>query len=117
LEDLPEIATPYTFIVMIRRTRTGYGVDVPDLDGCVSVGLTVEHAKQMIAEAITLHLEGMVEAGEPIPTPRTKYEFAIDEDAGEELCTWVHVLAPIPPKPKKKPARKKRKAPTPAKKR
>jgi predicted RNase H-like HicB family nuclease len=84
----------YQFLVMIRRTNTGYSVDVPDLPGCVSAGMTVEHARQMIAEAITLHLELMVQTGEPIPLPRRSIEFTIDEDAGEELVSWVEVVLP-----------------------
>jgi predicted RNase H-like HicB family nuclease len=85
----------YQFIVMIRRTNTGYSVDVPDLPGCVSTGMTVEHAKQMIAEAITMHLEMMRQEGEPIPVPRKSIEFVIDEDAGEEFCGWVEVVLPV----------------------
>jgi len=81
----------YRYFVMIRRTRTGYSVDVPDLDGCVSTGMTVEHARQMIAEAITMHLEAMRQASKSVPAPRQKIEFEIDEDAGEEFCTWVEV--------------------------
>jgi hypothetical protein len=33
----------------------------------------------------------MRQSGEPIPPPRQKIEFEIDEDAGEEFCTWVEV--------------------------
>jgi predicted RNase H-like HicB family nuclease len=35
----------------------------------VAVGDTVEEVKQMIAEAIEFHLEGMREDGDPIPEP------------------------------------------------
>src|SRR4051794_29408106 len=84
----------YRYLVMIRRTQTGYSVDVPDLDGCVATGMTVEHARQMIAEAITMHLELMFQSGERIPVPRQSIEFTIDEDAGEELCSWVEVEVP-----------------------
>lgn len=51
------------YLVMIRRTGTGYSVDVPDLPGCVATGITVEHARQMIAQAIEMHLELMRDAG------------------------------------------------------
>jgi len=77
------------FIVMIRRTRTGYSVDVPDLPGCVATGLTVEHARQQIAEALEGHLEVMRESGETIPMPNSQMEFAVDEEMDEEFCTWV----------------------------
>jgi len=44
------------YFVMIRRTGTGYSVDVPDVPGCVSTGLTVEDARQQIAEALEVIL-------------------------------------------------------------
>lgn len=79
------------YLVMIRRTQTGYSVDVPDLPGCVATGTTVEHARQMIAEAIEMHLELMHKSGESPPPPARRIEFEVDDTAGEELCTWVEV--------------------------
>jgi len=79
------------YLVIIRRTSTGYSVDVPDLSGCVATGTTVEHARQMIAEAIEMHLELMKQSGEALPVPTQSYEFAVDQDTVEELCTWVEV--------------------------
>ncbi|MEQ8848131.1 type II toxin-antitoxin system HicB family antitoxin [Botrimarina sp.] len=76
---------------MIRKTRTGYSVDVPDLPGCVSTGSTIEEAREMIAEAIAGHIEVTRQAGESVPSPSSSVEFAIDENADEELCTWVDV--------------------------
>jgi len=79
------------FIVIIRRTGTGYSVDVPDLPGCVSTGMTVEHARQQIAQAIEGHLEVMRDSGETLPTPTPRQEFQVDEDEGEVFVTWVEV--------------------------
>lgn len=87
------------YLVMIRRTRTGYSVDAPDLPGCVATGNSVEHARQMIAEAIEMHLELLREQGEPIPPPVSSVSFAVDDDSAEEFCTWVEVepsLTPVP---------------------
>ena len=81
------------YIVMIRRTRTGYSADAPDLPGCAATGMTVEHARHQIAEAIEGHLEVMREAGETVPAPTSRLEFAVDEDTDEEFCTWVEVEA------------------------
>jgi predicted RNase H-like HicB family nuclease len=89
MDDLEDAAR--RFIVMIRRTRTGYSADVPDLPGCVSTGMTVEHTRHMIAEATAFHLEGMQQHGEPIPAPRQSIDFTIDEEDGEVYCTWVEV--------------------------
>lgn len=82
------------YLVIIRRTRTGYSVDVPDLPGCVATGMNVDHARQMIAEAIQMHIELLQQSGEPIPVPSAVYEFAVDDSSPEELCTWVEVEMP-----------------------
>ncbi len=78
------------YLVMIRKTGTGYSVDVPDLPGCVSTGGTIEEAKEMIAEAIAGHIEITREAGETVPSPSSSFEF-VDANADEELCTWVEI--------------------------
>ena len=83
------------YLVMIRRTNTGYSVDVPDVPGCVATGTTVEQARQMIATAIEMHLELMQQSGEAIPPPSTHIDFVVDDDSGEELCTWVEVESPV----------------------
>ena len=79
------------YLVMIRRTGTGYSVDVPDLPGCVATGSTVEHAKRMITEAIEMHLELLHESGAKILEPSSRLEFAVDDASDEEFCTWVEV--------------------------
>ena len=43
------------------------GAYVPDLPGCVATGDTVEAVKRNICEAIKMHIEGMIEDGDPIP--------------------------------------------------
>jgi predicted RNase H-like HicB family nuclease len=57
------------YAVVIERSPNNYGAWVPDLDGCVSTGKTLEEVKANIAEAITMHLEVMREHGEAIPEP------------------------------------------------
>lgn len=84
------------FIVIIGRTNTGYAAHVPDLDGCVATGMTVEHTRHMIAEAIEMHLELMQQSGEKIPEPRQSIACVVDPEAGEEFYTWVEVKVPQP---------------------
>ncbi|BAZ27638.1 hypothetical protein NIES4074_00650 [Cylindrospermum sp. NIES-4074] len=57
------------YAVVIEKGETSYGAYVPDLPGCVAVGETLEEVKQMIAEAIEFHIEGMLEDGLSIPQP------------------------------------------------
>ncbi len=59
------------YAVVIESGPNNYSAYVPDLPGCVSVGHTLDEVKEMIQEAIALHIEGMREDGLEIPTPTT----------------------------------------------
>lgn len=84
------------FLVVIRRTGTGYSVDVPVLPGCVATGTTVEHALDTIGKAIEMHLDLMRRSGEPTPPPDTSNEFSVSDNAAEESSAWVEVHSPEP---------------------
>jgi predicted RNase H-like HicB family nuclease len=68
------------YAIIIEKGPTSYGASVPDLSGCVAAGETLEEAKQLIQEAIALHLEGLRAEGLPILDPTT-------------LCEYVEVAA------------------------
>lgn len=57
------------YLIIIENAGTNYSAYCPDLPGCVSTGDTIEETKQNMREAIALHIEGMIEDGEPIPQP------------------------------------------------
>ena len=55
------------YAVVIEKGKNSYGAYVPDLPGCVAVGETLEEVKQLIAEAVVFHLEGLKEDGLNVP--------------------------------------------------
>jgi len=57
------------YAVVIEKVQNNYAAYVPDLDGCVATGKTVEETERLIREAIGLHLRSMKEIGEPVPAP------------------------------------------------
>ncbi len=58
------------YIALIRKEAdSDYGVEFPDLPGCVTAGVTLDEAAAMAGEALALHLEGMAEQGESLPEP------------------------------------------------
>jgi len=65
--------------VIMRRTETGYSVEVPDLPICVTTGKTFEEAVANIREAIELHLEGLAEDGESAPAPMRTLTLGIED--------------------------------------
>jgi predicted RNase H-like HicB family nuclease len=83
------------YAVIIRRTSTGFSVDVPDIPGCVATAGSLEHARDEIASALETHFELMTSSGETIPPPSHRIEFTFDDDSGEEFCTWIEVESPV----------------------
>jgi predicted RNase H-like HicB family nuclease len=62
-------------MVVIEKGETSFGAYVPDLPGCVAVGETEEEVRQLIQEAIELHLEDLAESGTHIPPPISKSDY------------------------------------------
>jgi predicted RNase H-like HicB family nuclease len=62
--------TTYSFTVVIEPDEEGFHAYVPSLPGCHTSADTVDEARANILEAIELHIESMVEDGEPIPVER-----------------------------------------------
>ncbi len=63
------------YLVVVEKGETSYGAYVPDLPGCVAVGETRREVIKLIREGIKLHIEAMVQAGEPVPPAKSKGEF------------------------------------------
>ena len=63
------------YAIVIEKGPTSYGAYVPDLPGCVAVAKSAAEAKKLIAEAVSLHLEGLREDGLPIPESITECEY------------------------------------------
>ena len=65
----------YRFLIIIEKGNENYGAYSPDLPGCVAVGDTLEEVEKNMREAIAMHIQGMIEDHEPIPTIPTFAEF------------------------------------------
>jgi predicted RNase H-like HicB family nuclease len=57
----------YQFTVVIEPDEDGFHAYATALPGCHTFGSTVDEARTNIVEAIQLHVECMLEDGEPIP--------------------------------------------------
>ncbi len=74
-----------------------FGVSFPDFPGCVTAGRTLEEARRMAAEALALHIEGMIEDGELVPEPSNLD--AVEND--QNMRGAVAVLVGVQPAPDK----------------
>ena len=58
------------YLALIHKDAdSDYGVSFPDFPGCVTAGATLEEARREAAEALELHVAGLVEDGEALPGP------------------------------------------------
>jgi predicted RNase H-like HicB family nuclease len=62
------------YLVLIEKADHNLRAYVPDLPGCVTTGKTREEVLTKIREALSFHLQGIVEDGEPIPQPNSDPE-------------------------------------------
>ncbi len=60
----------YQFTVVIEPDEEGFHAYVPALPGCHTFGMTIDEARANILEAIGLHVESMLQDGEPVPVER-----------------------------------------------
>lgn len=65
----------YRFLVIIEKGDQNYGAYSPDLPGCVAVGDTLEEVERNMRAAIRMHLQGMIEDQEAIPTPHSSAQY------------------------------------------
>ena len=57
----------YEFTVVVERDEDGRYVAIcPALQGCYTEGETEDEARDLISDAIRLHIEDRLESGEPI---------------------------------------------------
>ncbi|GKQ53138.1 type II toxin-antitoxin system HicB family antitoxin [Bradyrhizobium sp. Ce-3] len=81
------------YIALIHKDPdSDYGVSFPDLPGVITAGTDLDDARAMAAEALALHLEGMVADGEAVPEPSSLEEIM----ANPENRSGVAVLIPAP---------------------
>ncbi|MCF8505250.1 MAG: type II toxin-antitoxin system HicB family antitoxin [Caulobacter sp.] len=78
------------YIALIHKDAdSDYGVSFPDFPGCISAGVTLDEARDMAAEALAFHIEGMVEDGEAIPEPSSLEQVMADHENRDGVAILV----------------------------
>jgi predicted RNase H-like HicB family nuclease len=62
------------YIAVIIKGETRYVAHAPDSPGCIAACETREEVLARIKDAIEFHIEGLVEAGEPVQSPSSVSE-------------------------------------------
>jgi predicted RNase H-like HicB family nuclease len=63
------------YLVILERSRSGWGAHVPDLPGCVAVAQTKTEVIELIREAVNLHVDSLKTSGDIVPRPSSESVF------------------------------------------
>lgn len=89
------------YVAFIRKDEdSDYGVEFPDLPGCVTAGATIEDAVVMAEEALAAHLDFMAEDGDVIPAP-TPIEVAQKRPERDAAVSMLVTVGPKTLKPER----------------
>jgi len=85
------------YLVIIEKGGSNYSAYSPDIPGCMATGKTVEETIDEMRSVIAFHLEGMMENGEELPTPKSLYYFLheTDEISDNDILTSIETDLPV----------------------
>ena len=81
----------YSYPCIFIYEDAGISILFPDLDGCVSFGENETKACQNAKEVMSLHLYGMEQDGDDIPSPSSLSDIVLDKN---EKSLFVEVFMP-----------------------
>lgn len=61
--------------IVIEKGENNYSAYVPDLPGCVTTGSTIDEVEKNIKEAISFHIDGLIEDGLTVSRPTSICEY------------------------------------------
>ncbi len=82
----------YIYPAIFERDEDGYSITFPDLPGCITCGDSLEDAYLMARDALELHLYGMEEDNDDIPSPSKPERITVNSDS---FITLVEAYMPL----------------------
>ncbi len=81
------------FLIVIEKGKNNYSAYSPDVSGCAATGKTIEKTLANMKEALEFHIEGVLESGESVPTPRSLnyYIEKTNEISSDDILAHIDV--------------------------
>src|SRR6266851_488660 len=76
-----------------KDSKSDFGVSFPDFPGCVTAGKTLDESRRTAVEALSLHIQGMMEDGEAIPGASTLDALAKDPAKKEGMTRSAYMVS------------------------
>jgi antitoxin HicB len=77
----------YTIVITEEPDGSAYNVSVPALEGCFTFGATLAEAIEQAQDAIRVHVEALVDGGDPVPQDVKTLLTAVQVDVPEPVST------------------------------
>ena len=84
--------------VVHKDPNSDFGVSFPDFPGCITAGSTIDEAKDMAHDALSLHIKGMLEDGDSIPVPSKLEDIMDDPDYSDAAAILVVSVSEVKPR-------------------
>ncbi|HLC15916.1 MAG TPA: type II toxin-antitoxin system HicB family antitoxin [Thermodesulfovibrionia bacterium] len=84
--------------VVHKDSQSDFGVSFPDFPGCITAGSSIDEAKDMAHDALSLHIKGMLEDGENIPVPSKLEDIMDDPDYSDAIAILVVSVSEAKPR-------------------
>jgi predicted RNase H-like HicB family nuclease len=84
--------------VVHKDPKSDFGVSFPDFPGCITAGSSIDEAKDMAHDALSLHIKGMMEDGENIPTPSKLEDIMDDPDYADAAAILIVSVSEAKPR-------------------
>ncbi len=84
--------------VVHKDPKSEFGVSFPDFPGCITAGSSIDEAKDMAHDALSLHIKGMLEDGENIPVPSKLEDIMEDPDFSDAAAILIVSVSKAKPR-------------------
>jgi predicted RNase H-like HicB family nuclease len=84
--------------IVHKDPKSDFGISFPDFPGCITAGSSIDEAKDMAHDALSLHIQGMLEDGEHIPAASKLEDIMADPDYSDAAAILVVAVSKAKPR-------------------
>ena len=78
------------YIAIVHKDpKSDFDVSFPDFPGCITAGSSIDEAKDMAHDALSLYVKGLLEDGENIPAPSKLEDIMDDPEYSDAVAILV----------------------------
>jgi predicted RNase H-like HicB family nuclease len=84
--------------IVHKEANTDFGVSFPDFPGCVTAGKDIDESKDFAQEVLALHIQGILEDGEKLPTPSKLENIMASDDYADAVAFLIVTVPDVKPR-------------------